>query len=153
MTAKALFDAGFPTALSDSQATALGLKSYSVGNTYNNAVTLTATGTGFTTLLSAFIPYQMQDGSWRLKFLLRGNTAAGQGGSGEYPITISGVSFSSVAIQGILADQFSAGNASTAYAYADSTTGIIAVRYNGVSSTSHSFSGDVALSSKPTWAY
>jgi uncharacterized delta-60 repeat protein len=57
-----------PTLMSDSQATALGLKVYSAGIAYNSGIVPTVTSNADGTISAAtFLPYQTQNGSWRLK--------------------------------------------------------------------------------------
>jgi uncharacterized delta-60 repeat protein len=57
-----------PTALSDVEATRLGYKTYISGTAYNNGIKPTITSTLDGASLNAeFIPYQAQNGSWRIK--------------------------------------------------------------------------------------
>ncbi len=57
-----------PTTLTDSEATALGLKVYFTGTSYKDGIVPTITASTPKSNLSAnLIPYQAQDGSWGLK--------------------------------------------------------------------------------------
>lgn len=136
-----------PTAMSNADATRLGLKEYVHGTTYNGGNAPTITGqAGFAADSDCvFIPYQMQSGDWRLKFNIR----FGQTSSTTADITIAGVTFLK-----LMAVQVSANNSSatTYVGRTTSGTGTIVLR-SGVADTQFSVSGDVELSSKPNWAY
>ena len=56
-----------PTLMSDSQATALGLKVYSAGTPYNGGVVPTILSSAHFTTAPTLRPYQTQDGRWWLK--------------------------------------------------------------------------------------
>jgi len=138
--------------LDDATATRLGLKQYLHGTTYNggNAPTLT---TGFTSpvfVRGVFIPYQMQDGAWRLKFNV--DVTHASGGSGTFNI------------DGVTTKQTSGLN--QAFAISLSTGSLDFISGTGFCATNSTFyvsgssgqtefiaSGDVELDSKPTWAY
>jgi len=146
----------FANGMDNSTATRLGLKQYLHGTTYNggNAPTVTLTSGGGT--LSAvnravFIPYQMQDGAWRMKF--------------NFSTTLSAVSRTTVvfAVAGVTFKGESSyyqsvsgtsGNASPVIdAFTVPNTGTIQLDYSSGTTTGHFVSGDVELDSKPTWAY
>ena len=138
--------------LDDATATRLGLKQYLHGTTYNggNAPTLT---TGFTSpvfVRGVFIPYQMQDGAWRLKFNVDVTHASGSSGTFN--------------INGVTTKQTSGLN--QAFAISLSTGALDFISGTGFCATNSTFyvsgssgqiefiaSGDVELNSKPTWAY
>jgi hypothetical protein len=138
--------------LDDATATRLGLKQYLHGTTYNggNAPTLS---TGFTSpvfVRGVFIPYQMQDGAWRLKFNV--DVTHASGGSGTFNI------------DGVTTKQTSGLN--QAFAISLSTGSLDFISGTGFCATNSTFyvsgssgqtefiaSGDVELDSKPTWAY
>lgn len=139
----------FPvTSLSNAQATSMGLKQYAHGTTYNggNAPTVTSAATSPTITSSSFIPYQMQDGSWRMKFNLLINASS----SGAYHFSIAGItiprtqSYVARTGNGILPDfaanDFCYSNGTFYCAFASGVTDMAAF-------------GDIALSAKPTWAY
>lgn len=131
--------------LDDVAATRMGLKSYSHGTTYNGGNAPTISGlSGLAVQQSSFIPYQMQDGSWRLKFNIEMTFTSG-----------TTVDFS---VNGLV---FSANNAVVVYAgganqgpraSTNAGLGSFTVRYT-TASTAAFISGDVSLASKPTWAY
>lgn len=142
-----------PTLMSDELATKLGHKIYSHGTNYNggNSPTITlASGGGTLSSVddSMFIPYQMQDGSWRMKF----NVA----------VTLSSTSRTgaNLAVAGLT---FATTNSLAITATSATTAADIAIqRANGSqlsithasqSTTSYRYSGDIPLEAKPTWAY
>jgi hypothetical protein len=132
-----------PSAYSDAEATRMGLKIYRAGVAYNGGNTITATGTTGITY-SSFIPYQMQDGTWRLKINITSNTSAA---------TTTSVVFSS--ISAISASQaLSVGNYGTGFGGTlDNTGGLRLNGYAPTSVTSWYMSADIELASKPAWAY
>jgi hypothetical protein len=142
-----------PTLLSDAQATKMGLKVYAHGTTYNggNAPTITLTAGGGTlssVTASDFIPYQMADGAWRIKFNIRvslSSTARTLIG-----LSINGVSFPAVD-QGVSANN--AGAAAATYAVATASTSTLTFGFASSVTDAAIVSGDVKLASKPTWAY
>ena len=142
------------SSLSDAQATAMGLKQYLHGTTYNGGIapTVTCAQSGFAVTRALFIPYQVNDGSWRLKF----NVAT--------TFTSATLSTLSVAVNGVTSKNITGftqviqavfGN------YSGPVRGTIAPNNgnlsidvtSGVSTTGALYSGDVELESKPTWAY
>ena len=133
-----------PTTMTDVAATQLGQKKYLSTTPYNSGITPSLTGSGTAT----FIPYQMQDGSWRLRFNATVNTG---GGVSTYTFTITGVTFGA-SDQGLACSNGTSGSIYLSIAVALSGTGDIQVNYSGNFSAAF-ISGDVALASKPTWAY
>jgi hypothetical protein len=135
-----------PTAMSDVVATQQGHKTYVHGTSYNGGNAPTVTGqAGFAADVTAFIPYQMQDGKWRLRF----NVRFGQTSSTTADITIAGVTFTSISPVAVTA------NNSAVLSYVGRTTsgtGSIVIRSSSAD-TQFSVSGDVELTGKPTWAY
>tara|TARA_R110000868_G_scaffold276876_5_gene536669 strand:+ start:836 stop:1306 length:471 start_codon:yes stop_codon:yes gene_type:complete len=156
MTAKALQDSGFPTALTDAQATSLGMKIYSHGTTYYNGLAPTLSPgnaqSGLVVNASAFIPYQMSNGSWRLKFNFNVSYT-----STNYSATnLAGVGITNGVAQAI---SMSVGDSSLsnyenipAANYLTATTTYFGNRFQS-NASSMAFSGDIALTAKPTWAY
>ena len=148
-----------PTAMSDVLATKLGLKVYSHGTTYNGGIAPTITqagGSGMVVKSSRMMPYQMQDGTWRLRFQI--SFTATSNTSNTY--TINSVFWQADGAAGFYALYAAAasGNGLDCNAAADSnTSGTVqsfSVRKpNSVAYTDHAVSGDVGLASKPTWAY
>ena len=133
--------------------TKLGLMSYSHGTTYNGGiaptVTLTAGGGTLTSVTKAvFVPYQMADGSWRIKFNFRvvlSSTARTTIG-----LSVNGITFPSLdqAISGN-----NAGAAAVTYAVASSSGSQLTMGFSSATTDTAIYSGDVELASKPTWAY
>jgi len=144
-----------PVGMSDQLATQLGLKQYLHGTTYNGGIapTLTLTGGGGTlnsVARTVFIPYQMQDGSWRMRFNLV-NAALSSAVRTTLQLTLSGVTFGGGGINVITPALSVSALASVAY----TITSGGAIECNFPSNTISGFyaSGDVELNSKPTWAY
>jgi len=144
-----------PVGMSDQLATQLGLKQYLHGTTYNGGIapTLTLTGGGGTlnsVARTVFIPYQMHDGSWRMRFNLV-NASLSSAVRTTLQLTLSGVTFGGGGINIIAPALNVVGLASVAY----TITGGGAIECTFPSNTINGFyaSGDVELNSKPTWAY
>jgi hypothetical protein len=133
------------TAMDDAEATRNGRKIYVHGTTYNNgaAPTLSGPPAVFVVTSSAFIPYQMQDGSWRLKF----NFEITHGSATVIDTTINGVTFSAdTPVEGYAG----ATNETRKKATGGSSSLILRA---AAAATGSQWAGDVPLSSKPTWAY
>jgi hypothetical protein len=138
------------TSMDDTLATALGYKTYSHGTTYNGGIAPTITagcsaGTLSSVSNSYFVPYKMQNGTWRMKFnitLVMSTTAR------TYcDFSVNGIS--GMAYQSIVGDGGVTGVAYHSYAVA----GAFSVGNASTSTTDYTLSGDVFLASKPTWAY
>ncbi len=155
MANKALIESGTPTALDDATATRLGLKSYSHGTTYNggNAPTVTlASGGGSLNSVgrSMFVPYQLADGSWRLKFNLCVSVSSLTRTNCQF--AINGLTFNSTgsAYQAIAVNDTSLNGLS---GYCSPGTGTLVAVHQSLNTSFYGLSGDVELQSKPTWAY
>lgn len=136
-------------ALSDVQATRLGLKQYLHGTTYNGGIapTVTSAQAGFTVNRAVFIPYQMQDGTWRLKWNIRVNITSATLSS--LSMNLNGVVFTDAwACSGLWG-----ANAVGVRAFVNAGSNTIAIESGSVTTSAASHSGDVELTSKPTWAY
>jgi len=141
------------TNLSDAAATKLGLKQYRHGTNYNggNAPTLSSAQGGFSVNHSSLIPYQMQDGGWRMRF----NISVG--------ITSAAISQIIVAVNGIVAKSgatyqtgSAACNITVSYprVLVGGNANEITLNWPAAVTTSYiSIIGDIELESKPTWAY
>jgi hypothetical protein len=146
-----------PTSLSDADATRLGLKAYFSTLSYNSGISPTLSLTsGGGTLNSVgrayFIPYQMQDGTWRLKF------------SAFVTLSSATRTLAVLAVNGVTSynltnyrQPISAWTAASltvtsAHANANSSDILIVNHTSGTTSLYH-FAGDIELASKPTWAY
>ncbi len=140
--------------LTDEDATRLGLKEYSHGTAYKSGnipeITLTS-GVGTLSSVSGctFIPIQMQDGSWQVRFMGRCDVSSIARTGATF--SIAGLTFADrtrYEIAGgvtgsILNECQSVNNTSTfVYIHASATTD----RYNFAS-------GFIPLSAKPLWAY
>ncbi len=143
-----------PTAMTDAVATSLGLKQYVSGTNYNGGISPTITATNWTTTRGVFVPSQMQDGSWRLKFNFRGSRTTGS--ISNYLITVNGVTFKNVA-NFLQAVSFGLGNlaadSSVGWGCANPNAATIQLFFTSNDPTYALVSGDVELESKPTWAY
>jgi hypothetical protein len=146
MTQKALQDAGNPTAMDDATATRLGLKKYVHGTTYFNGIapTITATASGLVVGVNSIIPYQMQDGSWRLK----GNIATSYSSNTNGDIFIAGITTTADSQPIAVNTQLNTINNN----YFGGSGNQIVIRFS-TGKTISEFSFDVALASKPTFAY
>jgi hypothetical protein len=130
----------------------MGLKQYLHGTTYNggNAPTVTSGQAGFAVNRANFTPYQMQDGTWRLRFNIAASFTSATLATvslGINGITTKNVSnyrqATAVEIPGVssaTAGMSSNGNAVSAFFPGSSVSGI-------------NVSGDIELNAKPTWAY
>lgn len=135
--------------LDDGTATRLGLKQYMHGVTYNNGVTLSLTSAqaGFSVNKAVFIPYQMQDGTWRLKWNIRVNITSAT--LTALTMTLNGVVFNdSWACSGLWG-----ANALGVRAFVNAGANTLTVESSSVTTSAAAHSGDVELTAKPTWAY
>lgn len=141
--------------LDNGSATRLGLKQYLHGGSYSGGGAPTITlSSGGGTLSSVtrgiFVPYQMQDGTWRLKVSFTVFLSSAARTSAVF--AINGVTFNIVA--GF--DQIGSGLTNVSQfvnAYTLPNTSTVEMDYPSSTTTLHSFSGDFELASKPTWAY
>jgi len=144
------------SSLDDATATQLGLKQYVHGTNYNggNAPTVSGSQAGFSVIRAVFIPYQTQDGSWRLRVNLVAT------------YTLASVTSMSVSINGIVSK-----NVSTYYqtaAVSINSSGTLNSSKTDIAPNGNTFSiqaiaaatsntvsinGDIELNAKPTWAY
>lgn len=147
---------GDVTAMDDATATRLGLKSYHHGTTYNggNSPTITLAGGGGVLVaveICELLPYQLQDGSWRLK----GNVVVELDLQSRtlVRLSIAGVVFKTNPNGG----QSCSGDANTTAGLnrinVGSGSGLVSVEFDSVLNAGGRFSFDAALDSKPNWAY
>jgi len=130
-------------------ATRLGLKQYLHGTTYNGGIapTVTCSQAGFAVTRAVFIPYQLQDGIWRLRFnLLCSFTSAT---ITSLTVSINGIT--TISIQQVILSNFN--NSTTNYGYFVASGNTITFVGSGLAETGIKSFGDIELSSKPTWAY
>jgi hypothetical protein len=146
------------TSMSDTLATSLGYKSYHHGTTYNggNAPTITLSSGGGTlssVQQGSFTPYQIQNGDWRCKFNVI-VTVSSTSRTGII-LAIAGITFKNTGgTPGGQAIAAGEDGATTFYrAFADKNAGTITYYHASNTTQFYMFSGDVALESKPSWAY
>jgi hypothetical protein len=139
------------TSMGDVLATSLGYKRYVPGGSYSGGGAPTISGTNWTTGTdSTFIPYQAQDGTWRLRFNIYGTISVG---ATSLTLTVNGVTFQN--LTGTNNGQPIAvrhGATAISLGQVNDNTSTIGLTCNS-STTEWGCSGDVALESKPTWAY
>lgn len=138
------------TNLDDGAATRLGLKQYLSSGSYNGGLAPTISGT--TVTRGVFVPYQTNDGTWRLKMNVVLAVSSGTRTSGAF--TVAGVTFKNVS--GFSQPVFGFPNPSTVatyQAYATANSGVVEMDHASATTTGYLWSGDVELDSKPTWAY
>lgn len=146
-----------PQSMTDAEATRVGVKPYSSGTTYNGGIAPTITNdngrTGASVVGSKLMPYQLQDGTWRLKGNVKLVFNAVSTSTESW--SINGVTFwSSNANHQAISAAFGAATVDLAQAYAEQNTDNLVFQLTaGVTITGHAFSFDVTLESKPTWAY
>jgi len=144
-----------PVGMSDQLATQLGLKQYLHGTTYNggNAPTVACSQAGTTINRGLFIPYQVQDGIWRLKFNISiGFTSTSI--TSLPAVSTSGISFKTGVLQAVAASLGGSTIGNFQQAWANPGAGSLFVSQTaGAATNSAFFAGDVELDSKPTWAY
>jgi hypothetical protein len=135
----------------------MGLMSYAHGTTYNggNAPTVTLTGGGgslSTVRLAEFIPYQMADNTWRMKFNIEVTVSTVTRTS--LTLSINGLTFFSTLGDGqAFAGWANNGGLGVGYAVANTNTNTLSLGHASGSTAIYTMSGDVKLASKPTWAY
>jgi hypothetical protein len=138
--------------------TKLGLMQYQHGTTYNggNAPTVTLVGGGGTldsVDFTSFIPYQVSDGTWRLKFNITVSLSVIS--RSGVTLGVNGVTFKTIPTsalgQAVSADCGTL--ASLGRSGAQSNSSNLSTEFSTVVCGGARFSGDVALNSKPTWAY
>jgi hypothetical protein len=137
-----------PTAYSDADATRMGLKQY-VGDgstSYNGGNTITLSGSGVVVRRAVFVPYQVQDGSWRLKF----NFYVACTSTTNLTANVSGILAKNVSNYLQALSGFPGGNYGRAYISPNTNT---ITMTSDLATTSMGASGDIELESKPTWAY
>lgn len=134
--------------------TSLDKRIYAHGGSYNggNAPTITLSAGGGTLSSitdSEFMPYQVYDGSWRMTFNFEAVLSVTSRTDATF--AIAGVTFDSTGTYAIVG--FPAAAGVTWRAQANAGAGTVSTSHSTVSAATYRFSGDVSLSSKPTWAY
>ncbi len=146
-----------PSSMSDAAATALGLKEYHHGTTYNGGIAPTVTqasggGTLSSVQRATFIPYMVQDGTWRMKFMIK-TTHSSAARTALY-LNVNGVTSKNTSSfsQTVGANCFTTGGY-VASALWDINASTVGMAHASVTTTEYGFFGDIELESKPTWAY
>jgi hypothetical protein len=147
-----------PTVYADAEATRMGLKSYLHGTAYNGGVsptiTLTGGGGSLTSVIrSSFIPYQLQDGRWRLKANFNVQLSGLTRVSVDFSINGITIKNTSLMFQPIIGYQFDVPSATVGYCYASPNSSALVLNHSSAATTVYGVSGDIELESKPTWAY
>lgn len=140
--------------LDDATATQLGLKQYLHGTTYNggNAPTVTSAQSGFAVVRAVFVPYQCQDGTWRLKVNLVADFTSAS--ISAITVSINGTVFKNVTNFYQAMVGFFASGTIRNVVYVNPNNGNITVAAPTAETTARVYiSGDVELNAKPTWAY
>ena len=141
-----------PSAYADAEATRMGLKQYLHGTTYNggNAPTVSYIAGGGTATINrcVFVPYQMSDGIWRIKFNIDVSLSATT--RTAVTVQINGIT-AATATQAVVG--FLTGSSVPPRAILGSASNQISCDFASNIIDSIRLSGDVELASKPTWAY
>lgn len=142
--------------LDNATATRLGHKTYAHGTNYNGGnaptVTLFAGGGSLTSVQAAnFIPYQMQDLSWRMKFNFAVTLSATPRTS--VTIAVNGITSKNIASYNQAVVSYNVNGGVVAESSIDPNTNKFVSNYASTNTSRHYFSGDIDLDSKPTWAY
>jgi len=142
-----------PTTYTDAKATKMGLKQYLHGGNYSGglALTVSSTAAGFSVIRGVFIPYQMQDGTWRCKI----NASFTFNSVSNITITISNLFLKNIANfnQALTAVNRSAPLGAFAVGISPGANQIYINSNGNVAVTNFELFGDIELDSKPTWAY
>ena len=142
------------SSLSDSQATLMGLKQYLHGTTYNSGIapTVTSAQAGFSVVRAVFVPYQMQDGAWRLRFNLVATFTSAS--ISTITVSVNGITNKNVVNFSQAISTMFQGNNNIGRGFAnENTSSFRADLPSAITAAGLNFSGDVELNSKPTWAY
>ena len=149
---RTIVDDSEPTTMTDVTATKLGKKVYEHGGSYNGGGAPTITlesggGTLSTVNASQFIPYQMQDGSWRMKFFM------------SFDLSSTARTTIEIGVNDVVNGAPGLHQPYEGYRGADityrrfNTSNNFQMTFNSSSTTSFAMSGDVIIDAKPTWAY
>lgn len=141
------------SSLDNATATQLGLKQYLHGTTYNGGIapTVTSSQAGLIVDRAVFIPYQTQDGAWRLKCNVATRFTSATVTS--VTTTVNGITSKNISNinQAISVIFQNSGTLSQSYIASNTNnfvTGVASSTQTGVA-----FYADIELNAKPTWAY
>jgi hypothetical protein len=147
-----------PTALSDADATRLGLKAYSHGTTYRggNSPTIVLAGGGGTlssVTKSLFVPRQLQNGTW----VLSGSARVVLSSAVRTSVALAVAGTDTIGDDAIAMSQLDNGSAFTALAYTGGSVGTgmrLIIAHGSATTTLYTYSfADIVLTAKPTWAF
>lgn len=111
--------------------------------------TMTVTGAdSWVTKISEGIPYKTINGDWRLRFNVTGDVSSATRTS--YVATISGINATSSDVQAITA--YSSSSTATVARGWLSGAGVMTITHASAATVTYWFSGDIALTEKPSWA-
>lgn len=142
----------------DAIATSLGQKIYLHGTAYRAGISPTVANSqgfgAFTVVRGAFVPYKMQDGSWRMRFNIAAVFTA-QSFTGTLISSINGVTFKAQSnyIQSISGCTAGSAPGNVTQAFCDQGASTIEVSITTGTISEVMYSGDVELNAKPTWAF
>lgn len=128
-------------------------KQYVVGTAYTNgtpSITCAALS-GFAVARAVMIPYQTQDGAWRMRFNIVATFTAASVSSAT--LTLSGVTFKTATSYNQAIAGLCGGVLAWPRCYTNTGAGTVTFDFPSATSCSEiHLSGDVELDSKPTWA-
>ena len=145
-----------PSQMTDEVSSMLGHKVYEHGVSYNGGqspvITLSFGGGSLSSVTaSSFIPYQMQDGGWRMRFnfavVVSATTRTNIG------IAVSGVTSKNNGAYQTFSGVLLSGSGQIYQAYIAPNSGVFAISHPSVAGDVYGYAGDIDLESKPTWAY
>lgn len=124
---------------------------YNGGN--KATIVLSAGGGSLTSVdLCQLIPYQLQDGTWRLK--INTHLTLSSTSRTEIDVTVNGITFSNLGTLGQGIWGCSNGSGGTVLrSFANPNSNTLVVVHTSATTSEYVFSGDVALTGKPSWAY
>lgn len=117
------------------------------GTTYNG-VSLTVTGTNWTTVRAVFVPYQTSPSRWRVRFNITGTVSSAS--RTTYTVTVAGIVARNVANDFQSLSGFGSANLVTA-CFATPNAATLTWGHATATTTAYFCSGDIELESQPTW--
>lgn len=138
--------------VTETKATELGQKSYTIGTAYTNGTPTITLGTNVATCVGYLVPYKMIDGTWRMKGNIRTTSSAT---NTSVQVILNGAAITSGFNQGASAfvdNTASETAASGSVQYASISTLSIYAISSATSAQPRGISFDVRLAGKPSWA-
>lgn len=141
------------SSLDNATATQLGLKQYLHGTTYNGGIapTVTSSQAGLTVDRAVFIPYQTQDGAWRLKCNVATRFTSATVTS--VTTTVNGITSKNIANLNQAISVIFQNSGTLGQCYVASNTNNFVTVVASSTQTGVAFYADIELNAKPTWAY